>query len=144
MYKERENMNKITLIGNLVRDPEMRVTPKGISSCRFTIAVDRKYKVDGEKVTDYFQITTWRNLAESCNRNLSKGKKVCAVGELQASAYEAKDGQPKPNLNVNADEVEFLSPRDGSSHSSEDAPAAGTPAVDENGFTDLSSDDIPF
>lgn len=131
-------MNKITLIGNLVRDPEMRVTPRGISQCQFTIAVDRKYKVDGEKVTDYFRITTWRNLAESCNKNLAKGKKVCAVGELQASAYEAKDGQPKPNLNVNADEIEFLSPRE-NTKSGEDATT-----VDESGFTDISSDDIPF
>lgn len=132
-------MNKITIIGNLVRDPELRVTPKGISNCQFTVAVDRKYKVDGEKVTDFFRVTTWRSLAEYCNKNLRKGRKAAVIGELQASAYESKDGQARINLDINADEVEILSPRGNGEQANEEKPE-----TDENGFTDISSDDIPF
>ena len=130
-------MNQIIVIGNLVRDPELKVTAKGISTCQFTIASDRDYKVNGEKVTDYFRVTAWRGMADYCDKYLVKGRKVCVIGELQSSAYTAKDGQPRANLDVNAAKVEILSPKERSD-------AADKPAVDENGFTDISSDDIPF
>lgn len=132
-------MQKIIIIGNLVRDPESGVTAKGTSYCSFTIAADRRYKVDGEKVTDYFRIKTWRQTADICAKYLSKGKKVCAIGELQASTYEAKDGTQRVSLDVNADEVEFLTPKDGPN-----AAPKEKPTTYEDGFTDISSDDIPF
>ncbi len=133
-------MNKLFLTGNLVRNPESGSTPKGVSYCTFTIAVDRKYKSDGEKVTDYFRIKTWRQLADLCARHLVKGRKVGVVGELQASTYEAKDGTWKLSLDVNADEVEFLSPKNESPLSENPQ----KPTSYEDGFTDISSDDIPF
>ena len=129
-------MNHIILIGNLVRDPNTAVTAKGISVCQFTIAVDRKFKVNGEKVTDYFNIKAWRQLADIC-KSLTKGKKVAVYGELQASTYEAKDGQTKVSLDVNAESVQFLSPKDGNG-------VREKPTEYEDGFTDVSSDDIPF
>lgn len=133
-------MNKLILIGNLVRDPESGATATGTSYCTFTIAVDRKFKSGGEKVTDYFRIKTWRQLADLCAKHLVKGRKISVVGELQASTYEAKDGTTKLSLDVNADEVEFLSPKNESQVSENPQ----KPAQYQDGFTDISSDDIPF
>lgn len=133
-------MNKIILIGNLTADPTLRATQSGTSVCQFTIAVNRRFpSLDGQKQTDFFRINTWRQLAESCNKYLSKGKKVSIVGELQARTYEAKDGTTRMSLDVGADEVEFLSPKE----EPKESPRATTPA-DPNTFEDVSSDDLPF
>jgi len=129
-------MNKIVLIGNLTNDPETRATPSGVSVTQFTIAVNRRFPAaDGNKVTDFFRIQAWRGLADTCAKFLNKGKKVAVLGELQARLYEAKDGKTRMSLDVSADEVEFLSPKD-------EKPAA-KPA-DPNTFDDITSDDIPF
>ena len=100
-------MNRITLIGNLTNDPEIRSTQTGKNVCTFTIAVNRK-KVS-EPQTDFFRINAWNGLADTCARFLTKGKKVAVVGELQARTYES-NGQTRLSLDVVADEVEFLSP----------------------------------
>ncbi|MEA5049747.1 MAG: single-stranded DNA-binding protein [Eubacteriales bacterium] len=135
-------MNKITLIGNLTHDPEIRSTQSGVTVCAFTIAVSRRFAgADGERPTDYFRVNAWRQLGESCGRYLAKGRKVAVFGELQARLYEAKDGSTRMSLDVQADEVEFLSPRqqdDGKPSGKDDAGA------DMAGFTDVSADDIPF
>jgi len=133
-------MNKITLIGNLTHDPEVRSTPNGITVCSFTIAVNRRFAGhDGERPTDFFRINAWRQLGEHCARYLAKGRKVAVLGELQARTYEAKDGTTRMSLDVQADEVEFLSPKQ-----QEDAQRGADDAQDMAGFTDIQSDDIPF
>lgn len=130
-------MNKIILIGNLTHDPEVRSTQSGNTVCSFTIAVDRKYGgANGQKTTDFFRINAWRQLGESCGRYLAKGRKVAVTGELQARTFEAKDGTTRMSLDVLADEVEFLSPKQSAQEDSN--------APDAAGFTDISSDDIPF
>lgn len=113
-------MNKIFLIGNLTGDPELRTIPSGVSVCTMNIAVNRRYSSGKEeRQTDFFRITAWRQLGETCSRFLSKGRKVAVVGELTARAYEGKDGTPRVSLEVTADEIEFLSPREqGSGYSS--------------------------
>lgn len=111
-------MNKLVLIGNLTRDPMKRATPGGVSVCNFTIAVNRRFAgQNGEKQTDFFNIVTWRALADNCARYLSKGKKVAVIGELQARTYDANDGTTRMSLDVSADEVEFLSPKETNSAS---------------------------
>jgi len=130
-------MNKILIIGNLTGEPELRSTPSGITVCSFTIAVNRRHEDKaGERPTDFFRISAWRQLGDSCGRFLSKGRKVAVVGELQARQYDAKDGSARMSLEVQADEVEFLTPKQ-VAQQSDTAPGA-------NGFTDISSDDIPF
>lgn len=105
-------MNKIMIIGNLTGEPELRSTPSGITVCSFTIAANRRHEdKTGERPTDFFRISAWRQLGDSCGRFLSKGRKVAVVGELQASLYDTKDGSVRISLDVQADEVEFLSPR---------------------------------
>lgn len=139
-------MNKITLIGNLTHDPEVRSTPNGVTVCTFTIAVNRRFaQQGGEKVTDYFRINAWRQLGENCARYLAKGRKVAVVGELQARTYEGKDGATRMSLDVSADEVEFLTPRSQDEGSGYTAPRQNNAAPqDLAGFTDIQSDDIPF
>lgn len=104
-------MNKAFLIGNLTRDPELAQTNSGKSVCKFSVAVNRNYtQADGEKVTDYFTIVTWNGQAENCARYLKKGKKIAVVGELQQRSFEGNDGVKRTVIEIQAQEVEFLSP----------------------------------
>ncbi|MDO4565620.1 MAG: single-stranded DNA-binding protein [Clostridia bacterium] len=139
-------MNKIILTGNLTHDPESRSTPNGVTVCTFTIAVNRRFvQQGGERQTDFFRINAWRQLGETCARYLAKGRKVAVIGELQARQYEAKDGTTRMSLDVSADEVEFLSPRqqdDGMGYTS--SPRSQISSQDLAGFTDTNPDDIPF
>ena len=103
-------MNKIYLIGNLTRDPEVSETSNGTALCRFSIAVNRNYTdEDGEKIADYFNITTWRGQAETCGKYLKKGSKVAIIGSLQNRSYEDKEGVKRIVTDIVASEVEFLS-----------------------------------
>jgi single-strand DNA-binding protein len=101
-------MNKVFMIGNLTKDPEFATTPSGTALCRFDIAVNRSFKVDGEKVTDFFPVVTWRGLADNCHKYLAKGNKVAIVGELQTRSYEAKDGGKRYVTEIVANDVEFV------------------------------------
>jgi single-strand DNA-binding protein len=110
-------MNKVILIGNLTRDPELRQTANGVAVCSFSIAVNRRFKgTDGNAVTDYFNIVTWRTTAENCGKFLTKGKKVAVSGELQNRQYES-DGAKRTVTEIVADEVQFLSTSDSGSKS---------------------------
>ena len=105
-------MNKLFLIGNLTRDPEMSETATGVAFCRLGIAVNRPYQgSDGERATDFFNVTVWRTHAENCGRYLKKGSKVAIVGSLQNRSYEDKDGNKRQVTDIIANEVEFLSVR---------------------------------
>ena len=138
-------MNKITLIGNLTRDPELRTTNSGTSVCTFGIAVNRRRPAaNGERVTDFFNINVWGKQGESCSRYLAKGRKVAVVGELQARTYTANDGSTRMALDVSADEVEFLSQRSDDSNGGYQSSGRSNPGADMSGFSDLQSDDIPF
>ena len=125
-------MNKIILTGRLGSDPEVRSTPNGVTVCSFNLAVDGRK----EGQVTWFKINAWRSLGDTCARWLSKGKKVAVVGELQARTYEAKDGTTRMSLDVQADECEFLSPK----QEKHDEPQE----VDASGFESISSEDIPF
>lgn len=105
-------MNKVFLIGNLTRDPEMRSTQSGVSVCNFSIAVNRRFKnANGEQETDFLNVIAWRQLAELCSKYLVKGRKVAVTGSIQTRQYEAKGGSKRTAWDIVADEVEFLSPQ---------------------------------
>ena len=139
-------MQKLIIIGNLTNDPEIRSTQTGKSVCTFTIAVNRK-KVS-EPQTDFFRINAWGNLADVCARFLSKGKKVAVIGELQARTYEDKQGKTRLSLDVVADEVEFLSPKDEEPKPKKDrenSDGYDRTAEDElSAFSTINSGDLPF
>ena len=105
-------MNKLTIIGNLVRDPELRVTSQGINVCTFTVAVNRRNAKEGQPEADFFRVTAWRQLGENCGKFLAKGRKVAVVGMVSVSTYQANDGSTRAQMEVTADDVEFLSPKD--------------------------------
>lgn len=109
-------MNKVVLIGNLTKDPELAETPSGISYTNLSVAVSRPFvNEDGERATDFFNVTVWRTQAENCAKYLAKGKKVSIIARLQNRTYEDKDGNKRHVNDIIAEEVEFLSPSDKSS-----------------------------
>ncbi len=104
-------MNKVLLIGNLTREPELSSTASGVAMCRIGIAVNRNYtNSEGNRETDFFNITAWRNLAERCGKYLHKGSKVGIVGNLQMRSYEV-NGEKRNTIDIIADDIEFLSPK---------------------------------
>ena len=135
-------MNKVFLIGNLVRDPELSETHSGVHVCRFTLAVNRRRTGDGNPQTDFFNVTAWRGMAENVARWTKKGNKVAVTGCIQMRTYEDKDGQKRIYVDIIAEEVEFLSQK-GSDDSRDDVSAPvpkKKPALEA--FDDDS--DIPF
>ena len=103
-------MNKVILIGNLTKDPELATTNNGINYCRFTLAVKRKFaNENAERDTDFINIVAWRAQAENCSKYLKKGRKAGVVGSLQTRSYDAQDGSKRYVTEVVAEEVEFLS-----------------------------------
>ena len=105
-------MNKLTIIGNLTGDPELRTTTTGKEVCNFTVAVDKRTS-DG---ADFFKVSAWGERGVMCSRYLSKGKKVCVIGPVSARAYTNNRNEAAATLEVTADEVEFISPKDGNDH----------------------------
>ena len=117
-------MNKVFLIGNLTRDPELRETPSGVAMCRFAIAVQRPYSSqDGERQTDFFECTAWRGLGETIARFTKKGKKVAVSGSIQIRNYEDNQGAKRTAVDIIVQDCEFLSPKD-EGDSFDDAPSA--------------------
>ena len=110
-------MNKVMLIGNLTRDPEINTTNSGVSVCRFSLAVQRRFaNADNGPQADFFNIVVWRGQAENCHKFLKKGSKCCIIGKIQNSSYE-KDGVTRYTTEIVADEVEFLNSRNGDGES---------------------------
>lgn len=122
-------MNKMMIIGNLTRDPELRTTPQGVSVCDFTVAVNRKK----EQGADYFRVTAWRQLGDLCQKYLAQGRKVYVSGALSAKTYQTKNGETKIDLGITAEDVEFL-------NSKEDKPVANAPSA----FMQVNDDEMPF
>ena len=104
-------MNSLHIIGNLVRDPELRTTATGLSVCSFTVAVNRRRTNENQPEADFFNVSAWRERGENCAKYLRKGKKVSVVGPVSVRTWES-NGKHGANLEVTADEVEFLSPRE--------------------------------
>ena len=132
-------MNKIILIGNLTKDPELSETSSGVKFCKFGIAVNRPFaNSDGEREVDFFNITTWRGQAETCARYLVKGKKVCIVGSLQNREYTDNNNVKRTVTDVIASEIEFLSAR------SKDDERPAKKAEERPQLEEYNDDDLPF
>jgi len=129
-------LNKIMLIGNLGRDPEMNYTPSGVAVTKFTIAVNRYIKSatgEREEKTDWFNVTAWRQLAETCNTYLHKGSKIYIEGRLEQREYVDKTGTKRTAIDVIASDMEMLSPKSQSSASSEQFLGSGSDDTDPLG-----------
>lgn len=105
-------MNKVFLIGNLTRDPELTETASGVKICRFAIAVNRNYSgPDGERKTDFFNCTAWRGLGETVARYAHKGEKVAVSGSIETRNYEDGEGNKRFGVDIVLNGVEFLTPK---------------------------------
>ncbi len=121
-------MNKIILIGNLTKDPEITTTNSGVSVCRFSLAVQRGFSnnSDNGPQADFFNIVVWRGLAENCHKFLKKGSKCCVVGRIQNVSYEAQDGTKRYTTEITANDVEFLSTRNSDGNGEMPRPNGGS------------------
>lgn len=134
-------MNKVFLIGNLTRDPELSETGSGVSVCRFSIAVNRDYtNADGERETDFFNCTAWRGAAETIARYCKKGNKVAICGNIQTRSYEGNDGIKRTATEIVAQNVEFLTPKQRDEETNDRRGGCKKPQLEE--FDD--DGDIPF
>jgi single-strand DNA-binding protein len=138
-------MNKIIVIGNLGRDPEMRYTPSGQAVTSFSVASTRRYTTSsGERrdETEWFNVSAWGKLAELCNQWLTKGRQVYVEGRLRSRSFEGRDGQMRFVNEINLTDVQFLSRGAGGA---EDAPAYDTDTgMGEAGPATEAVDDLPF
>lgn len=133
-------MNKITIIGNLTKVPELKqVGNDNLSFCRFTVAVNDKFNRD--KV-DYFNVVAWRGLADTCNKYLSKGQKVCVVGKMESGTYE-KDGEKVAYWQLVAEEVEFIGAKQNNENMGENS-AEKRHKVNPTEMKPITEDELPF
>ena len=140
-------MNKVILIGNLTKDPELTTTTSGISVCRFTLAVSRRFtNSEGERETDFINVVVWRNLADNCHKFLRKGSKAAVVGNIQTRTYDAQDGTKRYVTEVVAEEVEFVGARanDGADANADAGAVGGAQDGDATKLTPIQDDQLPF
>ena len=139
-------MNKLFITGNLTRDPELRSTRDGTPVCTFTVAVNRRQKSAeaGKPDADFFRVTAWRALGESCGKYLAKGRKVAVTGSVSVNTYTAQDGSTRASMEVVADDVEFLSPKSEYAPGTVGAIDAAAKRDQQTGLEQVDDDGLPF
>ena len=143
-------MNKVILVGNLTRDPELITTNNGVSVCRFSVACQRRFtNQNGEREADFINCVAWRQNAEFCYKYFKKGNKVALVGSLQTRSYDAQDGSKRTATDVVVDEIEFASSKGPSNNdeamAEEPAGSKSTGKSDVVGtFEPIDDDNLPF
>ena len=143
-------MNQIVIIGRLTRDVEMRYVPgTGMPVANFTVAVDRDYKdKDGNRATDFLDVQVWNKQAQSCEQCLSKGSLVCVNGSVRVESYEDRMGNKRRAWRINANRVQFLSPKSNSNsntqNNNDNNSAVFTPNFDDVPDFMAIDDDMPF
>ena len=141
------NINRVVLVGNLTRDPELRHTPGGTPVCSLRIAVNSRRRDESGQWIDkpnYFDVTVWGNQGESCAQYLAKGRPIAVDGRLQWREWDAQDGTKRQAVEVVADSVQFLGGRgeNGGNGGNQFVPAGATADADFGGGA--ADDDIPF
>ena len=156
-------MNRVELIGNLTRDPELSETSSGTTYCRLSIAVSRPYTDgDGNREADFFNITVWRTQAENCGRYLKKGNKIGVSGSLQNRSFTATDGTKRTVTEICATNIDFLTPVGNSENTANSTPQTAKKAENTvnsvlltakkaepvqqsiGGLQPIADDDLPF
>jgi single-strand DNA-binding protein len=145
------SLNKVQLIGNLTRDPELRYTPQGTAVCDLGVATNRSWKPqdsnEWQEETEFHNIVVWSKLAERCGEQLSKGKKVYVEGRLRTRSWETQEGEKRYKTEIVADDVMFLDSRnreDGGDQGSNDHRSASSAADQQAASQDVNPDEIPF
>jgi single-strand DNA-binding protein len=150
------SLNRVTLVGNLGKDPEIRVTPQGSRVCNFSIATTEGYKdkASGEwkNTTDWHNVVMWDSLADTAEKYLKKGSKVMLEGKLKTKSYEGKDGVTRYVTEVLGQSMILMGGNDrsegggysGASPSNDNYSQASPVKVAEDDFSDFDDDDVPF
>ncbi|MGD8188534.1 single-stranded DNA-binding protein [Brevibacillus ginsengisoli] len=146
-------LNRVILIGRLVRDPELRYTPNGTAVTTWTLAVNRSRKQEGQQEADFINIVAWSKLADLCANYLKKGKQAAVEGRIQSRSYDNKEGKKVYVTEVVAENVQFLGSKDDGNgfdtgFSGESKPASKgndyDPFADAGKPINISDDDLPF
>lgn len=152
-------MNKVILIGRLARDPELRYTGNNTAVCQTSIAVDRRFKSEGQPTADFIPIVAWRKTAEFINKYFTKGSRIAIVGNIQTRSWEDDNGNKRYATEVIVDEAEFCESKQAPAAATEEAgyydglddsaparqqTAQTTPETDFFGAELLTDDDVPF
>lgn len=141
-------MNRLVIIGNLTKDPVTNQTNSGKSACNFTVAVNRRQKRQNSDhpEADFFRVAAWGAMGESCQKYLSKGRKVAVTGAVSVSTYTAQDGTTRAQMEIKfAEDVEFLSSGgQGNAEKNNDAFVQEPVAQQAGGFAAVETDELPF
>ncbi|MFV0381112.1 MAG: single-stranded DNA-binding protein [Breznakia sp.] len=156
-------INRVVLVGRLTKDLELRKTPTGTSVTSFTMAVNRRFKQEGQPDADFIRCTAWNKTAELMAQYLNKGALIGVEGRIQTGSYQDKDGKTVYTTDVVIDNVQFLENKNASSQASTQAYAPQTSMQQQSGYTsqqntaqeedpfgndgnslDIASDDLPF
>ena len=151
-------MNKVILVGRLARDPELRTTGGGQSVCRFAVAVDRRFKRDGQPTADFINVVAFGKQAELINQYLGKGRRIALEGRIQTGSYTAQDGSKRYMTDVILDSFDFIDSRNDGGYgqggafqsANNAAPAGGQNGgmsmddVDSDFHLMADDDDLPF
>lgn len=131
------SFNKITIVGNVGKDPELRYTAQGTAVCSFTIATNEKIKRDGQQIdlTTWFRVTAWQRMAETASTYLQKGRQVYVEGRLRTEEYVDREGKSRVKLEVTATDLKFIGGNPDRAERSEPR---------ESPRPEISEDDIPF
>lgn len=153
------SFNKVILVGNLTADPELKQTPSGVSVCRFSIAVQRRFgrNEQGQTTADFFNIVAWRQSAEFVARYFTKGRAILVCGQIQNDNWTDQQGVKHYSTSIVADEVTFADSKSGEGNAATGNAASGnqyTPgnygsptynSSENNNFEEITSDDnLPF
>jgi single-strand DNA-binding protein len=140
------SFNKVILVGNLGRDPELRYTPQGTPVCSFTLATNEKRKDragESQDITTWFRITMWGRQAEAASQYLTKGRPIYVEGRLRVEEWTDRDGRQRYTLEVNATDMQFIGGRS-EEGAAKTFRAEGSSSPEEASEPNLSDDDIPF
>ena len=154
-------MNNVILVGRLARDPELRTTNTGKSVATFSLAVDRRFKQEGQPTADFFNIVAWGRQAEVICQYLGKGRQIALTGRLQSRSYDAQDGSKRYVTEVVLEEFDFIGSKNdgggsgyndnfGGGHNQAPAKAAPQPAnnmpldFDDDFHLMADDDEVPF
>ena len=134
-------MNRVVLVGRLTKQPDLRFTAgKGTAIANFTLAVNRRFKTEGQPEADFIPIVVWGKQAENVANYLNKGSQAAVTGSIQTRSYEAKDGTKRYVTEINADEVQFLDSKGSKNNSSQ---SSNEESYDEE-LTPVDDGDLPF
>jgi single-strand DNA-binding protein len=141
------SFNKIILVGNLGRDPELRYTAQGTPVCTFSLATNERRKDKSGEMQDqttWFRVTLWNRQAETASQYLQKGRSVYIEGRLRVEEYIDRDGKPRHSLEVTATDMQFIGSRNDEPVAERAASASAAPGPGPTDQPDLSDEDIPF